>query len=152
MKPLIRCHHHHVPPNPFALLDTSLLREPTCLPPLALILYSDRTVQYRPQHITDCLTKEHHFVPCAEMTTSHLVRMFIQFVVCTHGLPRSIVSDRGGQFVSLFWKALCAHLDIMLRLSSEHHPETDSQTEQENQELEHYLRFYVNYLQDDWVQ
>ena len=102
--------------------------------------------------ITDCLTKEHHFVPCAEMTTSHLVWMFIQFVVCTHGLPRSIVSDRGGQFVSLFWKALCAHLDIMLRLSSGHHPETDGQTEQENQELEHYLRSYVNYLQDDWVQ
>ena len=102
--------------------------------------------------ITDCLTKEHHFVPCAEMTTLHLVQMFIQFVVCTYGLPRSIVSDRGGQFVSLFWKTLCAHLDIMLRLSSEHHPETDSQTEQENQELEHYLRSYVNYLQDDWVQ
>ena len=40
----------------------------------------------------------------------------------------------------------------MLQLSSGHHPETDSQTEQENQELEHYLRFYVNYLQDDWVQ
>ena len=42
--------------------------------------------------------------------------------------------------------------NIMLRLSSGHHPETDSQTEQENQELEHYLRSYVNYLQDDWVQ
>ena len=108
--------------------------------------------------LSDCslennhLTKEHHFVLCAEITTSHLVQMFIQFVVCTHGLPRSIVSDREGQFVSLFWKALCAHLDIMLRLSSEHYPETDSQTEQENQELEHYLRSYVNYLQDDWVQ
>ena len=46
--------------------------------------------------ITDCLTKKHHFVLCAEMTTSHLVWMFIQFVVCTHSLPRSIVSDRGG--------------------------------------------------------
>ena len=40
----------------------------------------------------------------------------------------------------------------MLQLSSGHHPETDGQTEQENQELEHYLRSYVNYLQDDWVQ
>ena len=78
--------------------------------------------------------------------------MFIQFVVHTHGLPRSIVSDRGGQFVSSFWKALCAHLDVMLRLSSGHYPETDGQTEQENQELERYLRSYVNYLQDDWVQ
>ena len=37
----------------------------------------------------------------------------------------------------------------MLQLSSGHQPETDSQTEQENQELKHYLRSYVNYLQDD---
>ena len=50
-KPLIRCHHHHVPPNPFTLLDTPLLREPTRLPPLALILYSDRTVRYGPQQV-----------------------------------------------------------------------------------------------------
>ena len=49
-KPLIRCHHHHVPPNPFTLLDTPLLREPNRLPHLALILYSDRTVRYGPQH------------------------------------------------------------------------------------------------------
>ena len=27
--------------------------------------------------ITDSLTKEHHFVLCAEITTSHLVWMFI---------------------------------------------------------------------------
>ena len=75
--------------------------------------------------ITDHLTKEHHFVPCAEMTTSHLFWMFIQSVVHIHGLPRSIVSDRGGQFVSSFWKALCTQLNITLQLSSEHHPETD---------------------------
>ena len=64
--------------------------------------------------ITDCLTKEYHFVPYAEMTTLYLVWMLIQFVVCTHSLPRSIVSDRGGQFVSSFWKALCAYLNVML--------------------------------------
>ena len=45
--------------------------------------------------ITDHLTKEHHFMPYAEITTSHLVWMFIQFVVWTHGLPRSTMSDQG---------------------------------------------------------
>lgn len=37
--------------------------------------------------ITDRLTKERHFGPCADLSTSHLVRMFIQFVVRTHRLP-----------------------------------------------------------------
>ena len=46
--------------------------------------------------ITDHLTKEYHFIPCAKITISHLVWMFIQFVVHTHNLPRSIVSDREG--------------------------------------------------------
>ena len=59
----------------------------------------------RSQHIwvvTDRLTKERHFVPCQDMTASHLARMFIQFVLQTHGLPLSIVSDRGTQFTSNF--------------------------------------------------
>ena len=89
--------------------------------------------------VTDRLTKERHFVPCQDMTTFHLARMFIQFVVQTHGLFLSIVSDRGTQFTSNFWKALCQQLGITVKLSTAHHSETDSQTERQNQELERYL-------------
>ena len=78
--------------------------------------------------------------------------MFIQFVLQTHGPPLSIVSNRGTQFTSNFWKALCQQLKIIVKLSTAHHPETDGQTERQNQELERYLQSYVNYLQDDWVQ
>ena len=52
--------------------------------------------------ITDCLTKERHFVPCQDMAASYLTRMFTQFVIQTHGLPFSIVLDRGTQFTSKF--------------------------------------------------
>ena len=54
--------------------------------------------------VTDRLTKERHFVPCQDMTASYLATMFIQFVIWTHGLPLSIVSDCGTQFISNFWK------------------------------------------------
>ena len=109
----------------------------------------------RPQHIwvtIDRLTKERHFVPCQDMTASHLARMLIQFVLRTYSLLSSIVSDRGIQFTSNFWKALCQQLGITVKLFTAHHPETDGQTEKQNQELERYLWSYVNYLQDDWVQ
>jgi hypothetical protein len=36
--------------------------------------------------------------------------------------------------------------------STAYHPQTDGQTERVNQELEVYLRFYINYQQDDWSQ
>ena len=77
--------------------------------------------------------------------------MFIQFVLRTHGLSSFIVSDRDTQFTNNFWKTLCQQLGITVKLSTAHHPETDSQTESQNQELERYLRSYVNYFQDDWI-
>ena len=77
--------------------------------------------------ITDCLTKKRHFVPCQDMTASHLARMFTQFVFQTQ------------------------QLGITVKLSTAYHLETNGQTERANQELERYLRSHVNYLQDDWV-
>ena len=41
-------------------------------------------------------------------------------------------------------------LGIEMKLSMAFHPQTDRQTEQMNQELEQYLRFFVNHRQKDW--
>src|SRR5690606_33677306 len=73
------------------------------------------------------------------------------FIFKLHGLPKSIVSDRGSVFVSKFWKALCASCNIDCRFSTPFHPQTDGQTERLNAVMEQYLRCYVNYLQDDWA-
>ena len=37
-------------------------------------------------------------------------------------------------------------------MSTAFHPQTDGQTERTNQTLEQYLRAYLNYQQDNWVQ
>ena len=42
-------------------------------------------------------------------------------------------------------------LGIETKLSTAYHPETDSQTERTNQELEQYLRMYVNHRQNNWA-
>ena len=96
--------------------------------------------------VTDKLTKEKHFVPCQDMTAFHLARTFIQFILQTHGFPSSIVSDRGTQFTSNFWRALCQQLGIAVKLSTAHYPETDGQTERQNQELERFFWSYINCL------
>ena len=41
-------------------------------------------------------------------------------------------------------------LEIETRLSTVFYPQTDGQTEQMNQELEQYLRFFVDHRQKDW--
>jgi len=43
-------------------------------------------------------------------------------------------------------------LEVYLDKSSAYHPQTDGQTERVNQILEHYLRTYCMWDQDDWVE
>jgi transposase InsO family protein len=106
------------------------------------------------QHIAvvvDRLTKMRHFIPTMTPETDELADRFIDRVYSLHGLPETIISDRGTQFVSAFWRALSARLAVELRPSSAFHPQTNGQTERINAELEQYLRLFVDWAQDDWV-
>ena len=103
--------------------------------------------------VVDRFSKMTHFIPCSEsINAENLAKLFIENIVRYHGLPDNIVSDRGPQFISTFWKTLLNLLHVSISLSSAAHPQTDGQTERMNQNLEQYLRCFVNYLQDDWSQ
>ncbi|KAI3373264.1 hypothetical protein L3Q82_006566 [Scortum barcoo] len=76
-------------------------------------------------------------------------QVMINHVFRIHGLPTDIVSDRGPQFVSVFWKEFCRLLGATVSLSSGYHPESNGQTERMNQELETSLRCLVAQNQDN---
>jgi len=65
-------------------------------------------------------------------------------------LPESVISDRGPQFVVGLMRELNKMLGIETKLSTAYHPQTDRQMERTNQELEQYLRMYVNHRQNNW--
>ena len=65
-------------------------------------------------------------------------------------MPESVVSDRGPQFAAELTKELNQMLGIKTKLSTVFHPQTDGQTERMNQELEQYLRFFIEHRQRDW--
>ena len=67
-------------------------------------------------------------------------------------LPESVVSDRGPQFVAELTRELNRMLGIKMKLSTVFHPQTDRQMEQMNQELEQYLRFFVEQRQKNWLE
>ena len=85
------------------------------------------------------------------ITAPALAEVILNVVVRHHGLPDSIVSDRGSVFTSKFWSSLCYFLSIKRRLSTAFHPQTDGQTERQNSTMEAYLRAFVNYEQDNWA-
>ena len=63
-----------------------------------------------------------------------------------------MISDRGPQFAAGMTKELNKMLGIETKLSTAYHPETDGQMERTNQELEQYLRMYVNHRQNNWAE
>jgi len=65
-----------------------------------------------------------------------------------HGLPESIISDWGPQFVAGIMQELNKILGIKSKLLMAFHPQTDGQTKRVNQELEQYLRMFINYRQE----
>ena len=76
------------------------------------------------------LSKMMHFVAIIEeMSVEGLVRLFRDNVWKLHGLPESIVSDRGPQFAAELTKELNRMLGIETRLSIAFYPQTDGQTE-----------------------
>ena len=107
--------------------------------------------------VVDRLTKMRHYVPCTAKETDKgtsapaMARLLLDHVFQLHGLPETIVSDRGPQFISSFWEYLTRSLDIKRKLSTAYHPQTDGQTERANQDLENYLRRYVSWTKDDWA-
>lgn len=103
--------------------------------------------------VVDRLSKERHFIPCTFTPNAlNTAKLFINYVWKLHGLPWSIVSDRGPQFAAELWSAICECLGIRATLSSSYHPETDGETENANAVLEQYLRAFVHYSQDDWTE
>jgi hypothetical protein len=101
--------------------------------------------------VCDRFSKMAHFIPTTEMTTAKgLAKLFRDNVWKLHGLPESIISDRGPQFTAEFMKELNSMLGIQTKLSTAYHPQTDGQTERINQDLEQYLRSFIDHRQLDW--
>ena len=101
--------------------------------------------------VCDRLFKMAYFVATTEGTSvERLARLFRDNVWKLHRLLESVVSDRGPQFAVEMIKELNKMLGIETKLLTSFHPQTDGQTEQMDQELEQYLRFFVDHRQKDW--
>ena len=102
--------------------------------------------------VVDRFTKMAKYIPIRQtLTAAELAELFHRHIVCSFGPPASIISDRGSVFTSQFWASLYFYMKARRKLSTAFHPQTDGQTERQNQILEQYLRCYINYRQDDWV-
>jgi hypothetical protein len=70
-----------------------------------------------------------HFIPVkTTYSRAKLAELYMARIVCLHGVPKKIVSHRGTQFTSCFWKNLHEPMDTKLNFSSAYHLQIDGQT------------------------
>ena len=101
--------------------------------------------------VCDRITKIAHFMPTTEKTLAERVaRLFWNNIWKLHGLPKSIIMDRGAQFAAGMMKELNQMLGIDTKLSTVYHLQTDGQIERMNQKLEQYLRMFIDHCQEQW--
>ena len=101
--------------------------------------------------IVDHLTKSAHFIPVnVRYHVGKYAELYVSQIVRLHGVPRTIISDRGPQFIACFLEHLHQALGTKLIKSSAYHPQTFGQTERVNQILEDMLRACVISSEGSW--
>jgi len=101
--------------------------------------------------VVDCFTKMSIYIPCTKKVNSvDLAELMFQYVFSRFGISKGIVTKWGAIFTSLFWSELCFHMQIRRRLITAFYPQTNGQTERQNQLLEQ-LQLYINKEQHGWV-
>jgi hypothetical protein len=80
--------------------------------------------------IMDRLSKSAHIIPVhTNYNVQKYAGIYIARMLHLHGVPKTVISDRGSQFVAHFWEQLHALLETHLIHSSAYLPQIDGQTE-----------------------
>ncbi|KAL4108059.1 hypothetical protein QTP88_018316 [Uroleucon formosanum] len=100
--------------------------------------------------IQDDLTKFSAAFPLMTHDANSVAKTFVEKFICQHGIPESIVTDYGTEFMSKIFKECCKLLKIEKMNTTPYHPQSNGSLERSHRTLAEYLRHYVNKNQTDW--
>src|SRR6266566_7727877 len=86
-----------------------------------------------------------------QFTIKSFITLFFKYIFRFFKLPDNIISDKNNLFTSKFWSIFYYYFTMKRQLNIIFYLQTDSQIEKLNQLLEHYLRNYYNFEQDNWA-
>lgn len=98
----------------------------------------------------DYLTKwpEAFAVPDQKATT--IARLLVEEVICLHGIPEQLLSDRGSNFLSSLIQEICNQLGVKKVNTSGYHPQTDGLVEKFNSTLINMIAKSCSIQDRDW--
>ncbi|XP_070013627.1 uncharacterized protein [Nicotiana sylvestris] len=145
---------HH--PDKANVIVDALSRKGESMGSLAFISAEKRPLALDIQSLANRLvrlTKSAHFIPVATTyTLEGLAQIYIREIVRLHGVPISIISDRGPHFTLHMWRAIQSELGTRVDLNTTFYPQTDGELERTVQILKDMLRACVIDFGGQWDQ
>jgi hypothetical protein len=99
---------------------------------------------------TDHLTRYPEVFAIVDTKASTVARIFFNEIVCRHGAPRELLSDRGTNFLSSIVRETCKYFGTSQKFTSPYHPQTNGLQERYHATLIQSLSMYVDSHQKDW--
>ena len=99
---------------------------------------------------TDYLTKWPEAMALPDQTASTIAQAYLDLIVCRHGAPETLITDRGRNFTSKLMAELCKLTQTNKVFTTSFHPQTDGLCEKLNGTLVQILSFMVSQNQRNW--
>lgn len=100
--------------------------------------------------VVDRSTRWPEAFPISDTSAASCAHTLISGWVARFGVPESLTSDRGVQFTSALWKAVCAVLNISHHQTTAYHPQSNGLVERFHRRLKDALR--ARLAAPDWPQ
>lgn len=79
--------------------------------------------------VVDRFFKMAHFIACKKTKdAASVAHLFFHEIICLHGVPKTVISDRDVKFISKFWQHVWNKFGTQLQFSSAFHPQANGQT------------------------
>lgn len=99
----------------------------------------------------DRITKSAHFIPIKiTYSAEHYSILYINEILKLHGDSLCIISCKGTQFTSNFWKGFQSGIGTKVKLSTAFHPKTDGEAQRLIQAFDDILRACIIDLKGNW--
>ena len=98
----------------------------------------------------DYLTKWPEVFPTTDQTSLTIAKLLVEHIIPRHGVPRELLSDRGGSFLSQLIVELYQLLGIKKTSTTAYHPQTDGLIERFNRTLIDMLSKSVDKDPKEW--
>lgn len=99
---------------------------------------------------SEYLTKWVECVPVPSIEASMIARLLVDEIFCRHGAPRTLLSDRGSNFLSSLVSEVCKLLNTKKVNTTAYHPQTNGLVERFNNTLAEAISSFVSSNQQDW--